>query len=404
MATSTTTSIIASIPAFFSALGITDFVDIAIAAFFMYLILIFIKQTRAYFIITTVVLLFGVNYLSTTFNLSLTRQIFQPLLTFVIVIVVVVFQREIRRFFEWFSAGSRRLAQERKAHVSEKMSVVIARALLQLAQQRIGAILVFVGDQPVDIVTAGGFPLDGRISTPLLLSIFDPSSPGHDGAVLIEDHRIRRFGVHLPLAEHYSHYHQRGTRHRAAAGITEKTDAIALVVSEEQGTIMLSEGGELREIKEQSELEKIIEDFLKESIEMPTSPWNDLVWKNFGTKLASIVVSLLLWFVFVYQTGVTTQQFSIPIEFRGLPKQYVIGSADQHELTVVLSGSYRDFINLDPNRDLKVAIDASTLSVGAERLKIGSDNVSYPSYFTLLSTSPKTVRVTVTPTATQETR
>jgi len=404
MLTSTLASVITAIPVFFTALGITDFADIAIAAFFMYLILIFIKQTRAYFIVTTIVLLFGVNYLSTTFNLSLTRQIFQPLLTFVIVIVVVVFQREIRRFFEWFSAGSRHLAQERKAHVSEKMSVVIARALLQLAHQRIGAILVFVGDQPVDTTTAGGFPLDGRISIPLILSLFDPSSPGHDGAILIEDHKIRRFGVHLPLAEHYSHYHQRGTRHRAAAGITEKTDAIALVVSEEQGTIMLSERGDLREITEQSELEKIIEDFLKENIDVPTSPWNDLVWKNFGTKLASIVLSTLLWFMFVYQTGVTTQQFAIPIEFRGLPKEYVIGSTDQHELIIVLSGSYRDFINLDPNRDLKVAIDASKLSVGAERLNIGSDNVSYPSYFTLLSTSPKTLRVTVTPTPPSSTR
>jgi len=404
MATNTLTSIIAAVPPFFSALGITDFTDVAIAAFFMYLVLIFIKQTRAYFIITTIILLFGINYLSTTFNLSLTRQIFQPLLTFVIIIFVVVFQREIRRFFEWFSAGSRRLAHERKTHVSEGISVVIARTLRQLAEQRIGAIFVFVGDQPVDTVTEGGFPLDGRISIPLLLSIFDPTSPGHDGAVLIEDQRIRRFGVHLPLAENYSRYNQHGTRHRAAAGITEKTDAIALVVSEEHGTIMFAEQGELREITEQSELEKIIEDFLKENIDVPTSPWNDLVWKNFGTKLASIVLSVLLWFIFVYQTGVTTQQFAVPIEFRGLPKEYVIGSADQHELTVVLSGSYRDFINLDPNRDIKVDINASTLSVGAERLNIGADNVSYPSYFTLLSTSPKTVRVTVTPAPKQDVR
>src|SRR3989344_560520 len=384
-------------PEILTTLGITDFADIAIAAFFIYLILIFIKQTRAYFIITTIVLLFGINYLSTTLNLSLTRQIFQPLLTFFIVIFVVVFQREIRRFFEWFSAGSRRLAQEHKAHVSEGMSVVIARALRQLAEERIGAIFVFVGDQPVDTVTEGGFPLDGRISIPLLLSIFDPTSPGHDGAVLIENHRIRRFGVHLPLAEHYTRFKEYGTRHRAAAGITEKTDALALVVSEERGSIMLAEHGELREIFEQSELEKIIEDFLKENIASLVSPWHDLIWKNFLIKLASILFSILLWFIFVYQTGVTTQQFSIPIEFRGVPKEYVIDATDQQELTVVLSGSYRDFINLDPSRDLKVAIDASTLKGGAQRLNLSSENVSYPSYFTLLSTSPKTVRITISP-------
>ena len=397
MPTTTYQTFTNTIPALFTALGITDFADVAIAAFFIYLILIFIKQTRAYFIITTIVVLFGINYLSQILNLSLTRQIFQPLLTFFIVIFVVVFQREIRRFFEWFSAGSRRLAQERKANVSEGMSVIIARALRQLAEQRIGAIFVFVGDQPVDTVTEGGFPLDGRISIPLLLSIFDPTSPGHDGAVLIEDNRIRRFGVHLPLAERYSRYKDYGTRHRAAAGITEKTDALALVVSEERGSIMIAEHGELRDVGDQSELEKIIEDFLKENIDPLVSPWNDLVWKNFSTKLTSLALAMLLWFVFVYQTGVTTQQFAIPIEFRGIPKEYVIESTDQHELIVVLSGNYRDFVNLTPSRDLKVTIDASAMKMGTQRLNLSSENVSYPSYFTLLSTSPKTVRVTVSP-------
>lgn len=397
MATNTFASIANAVPLLINALVLKDFADIAIAAFFIYLVFIFIKQTRAYFIITTILFLFGINYFSTLLNLSLTRQLFQPLLTFFIVIFVVVFQREIRRFFEWFSAGSRRLAQERKAHVSEGLSVVIARALRALADQRIGAILVFLGDQPIDTITEGGFHLDGRISIPLLLSIFDPTSPGHDGAVIIEDHRIKSFGVHLPLAEHYTRLQEFGTRHRAAAGITEKTDAMALVVSEERGSIMLSERGELREITEQSELEHIIESFLKENIDPVTSPWNDIMWKNLPTKIGSIALSMVLWFVFVYQTGVTTQQYAIPIEFRGLPKEYIISNTEKHEMIVVLSGNYRDFINLDPSRDLKVTIDSSKLGVGTERINLDTENVSYPSYFTLLSTSPKTVRVTVAP-------
>src|SRR3989344_4579044 len=126
---------------FLSSLEPKDFLDIALAAFLIYLILIFIKQTRSYFIISTAIFLFGLNFLSSKLNLGLTRQLFQPLLTFIIVILVIIFQREIRRFFEWFSAGSRRLSYKRKASFSEGVSVIISRALMEMAKKRIGAII-----------------------------------------------------------------------------------------------------------------------------------------------------------------------------------------------------------------------------------------------------------------------
>lgn len=395
MNTSTLAQIISGTPEFFYALGVKDIIDLGIAAFFIYLILIFVKQTRSYFIIGPIAFLFGINYLSTSFNLGLTRQIFQPLLTFFIVIFVVVFQREIRRFFEWFSVASRRLAYERKAGVTEGASLAIARALMHLAHNKVGALVVFAGEQPLEGIVDGGFVLDGRISTPLLLSIFDPSSPGHDGAIIIENNRVRRFGVHLPLAENFKKFNEYGTRHRAAVGITEKTDALTLVVSEERGSISMAEEGELKLVPDQETLVTIIETFLKENIPLAESPWHNMLWKNVWAKIAAILLSACLWFIFVYQTGVTTQEFAVPVEFRNIPKTLVIEDTDQSNVTVILSGSYRDFINFEPARDLKVTIDASVIKKGSQRLNISRENVSAPSYFTLLSTSPSTIRITV---------
>lgn len=380
---------------FLSSLEPKDFLDIALAAFLIYLILIFIKQTRSYFIISTAIFLFGLNFLSSKLNLGLTRQLFQPLLTFLIVILVVIFQREIRRFFEWFSAGSRRLSYKRKASFSEVVSVIISRALMEMAKKRIGAIIVFAGNEPIDSVTEGGFPLDGRLSVPLLLSIFDPTSPGHDGAIIIDDHRVKKFGVHLPLAEDFSRYPDFGTRHRATAGITEKTDSLAIVVSEERGDISISQNGELKTVSRQEKLEKIIEDFLKENIEEMSNPWHFFFWRNFAMKLTAIIFSIILWFSFVYQTGVVTREFSAPIEFGGLAKNMTITAVDKNEVIVAVSGSYRDFRNFDPTKDLKILVDLSKSKEGVGRVNMTKENVIIPSYFTVLSTSPTTVRVTI---------
>lgn len=369
----------------------------AVAAFLIYLILIFIKQSRSYFVVSALVLLAAVNLISTSFDLSLTRQIVQPILTFIIVIIVIVFQREIRRFFEWFSFTSRRLAHQRKQNVSEGISVVIARALMELAKRRFGAIVVLQGEYPLDNVTEGGFPLDGKISIPLLLSIFDPTSPGHDGAVIVDNYRIRRFGVHLPLAEHFDKFAKFGTRHRATVGITEKTDALALVVSEEKGIVSYSEGGELITISEQDQLEKLIEDYLKEGIETEkNSPWKDLVVHNFWHKLGAVGLSAVMWFTFVYQTGVATQQVKASIEFRSLSSELMINETDIQEANVTISGNYRDLRSMTPT-DVKIIVDLSEAKAGTKRYSITEDNITLPSYFSLTSIKPKSVRVSIVP-------
>ena len=283
----------------FGGFGIKDIVDIAIVTLAVYLVLIFIKQTRSFFIFGAIITVFGIDFFARFFSLTLTQQLFQPLLTFFVAIFVVVFQPEIRKFFKWFASG-RRIAFSKMLLPDDSVQTLV-RASFEMAKRKIGAIIVLPGDYPLDELVEGGFPLEGKISFPLILSIFDPTSPGHDGAVLVEGSVIKAFGLHLPLAREFSEFARVGTRHRAAAGITERTDALAIVVSEERGEVSIALAGKLEKVSAPETLGDIIHKFMKDEQTLETQHgfWHYFVSRNLGAKIASVVVAILLWIIFV---------------------------------------------------------------------------------------------------------
>lgn len=373
-----------------------DLVDIFIVSLIIYFIIAFLRQSKSYFILYAVLFLVGVNYFARVLNLGLTRLIFQPLLTFILLFFVIVFQREIRRFFEWFSAHGRRLIRERRTAISSGSAKIIADSVFEMATKKIGAIIVFSGNYHLDQVIEGGFLLDGRISHPLILSIFDPSSPGHDGAVVIENNRIKRFGAHLPLAEKFNKLSHIGTRHRATIGITERTDALAIVVSEEKGEVSLSENGSLIKITDQFVLEKKIAGFLKENFDLGDArSWKSWFLINWHNKLLSVFLATVLWFVFIYQIGVTSQIFTVPVEFKYLPKELIIDGISPNKVDLTLSGNYHDLRNLEVTRDLKVTIDAKNVVAGKQKIIIDDSNIEYPPFLSLVEKNTKMIVISV---------
>lgn len=373
---------------------LSDLLDILIVSFLIYIIIAFIRQSRSYFIIYAVIFLFVISYLSTTLNLSLTRQIIQPLLTFLLFFLVIVFQKEIRRFFDWFWAHGRRLANQGRVLLTNDSTQIIADTVFEMARKKVGAIIVFPGDYALETVVEGGFNLDGRISRPLLLSIFDTSSPGHDGAIIIENNRIKKFGVHLPLAEKFTKFSSVGTRHRATAGVTQRTDAAAIVVSEERGEVSWSNGGDLEKLTTAEELQTRIASFLRVE-QGPERHWYSFFITNWKTKLFSVLLALLFWIFFVYQTGVTNESFNIPVEFQYLPGNLVTEKISPTRVDVTLSGSYQDLHNLDTTKDLKILVDAKKFTAGWQRITLDESNVQSPSYLTLVDTVPNIIVVKV---------
>jgi len=285
---------------YLSILQFKNLLDVLIVSLLIYFILVFIKQSRSYAIAYAAFIYLVIIYLARTLSLSLTREIFQLLATFFVLIFVVIFQRELRRFFDWIYLSTRRLMRGAKTQLSNDVSFSIMKAVKEMAEKRIGALIVLPGELPLEGVVEGGFNLDGRVSVALLLSIFDVTSPGHDGAVIIDNNRLKRFGVHLPLAENYQAFHQTGTRHRAAVGVTEKTDALAIVVSEERGEISVAEAGQLTKIIELHTLEEQIRRFISEAQEPEFNRfWRVFLAENWRLKILSLIVALGLYFVFV---------------------------------------------------------------------------------------------------------
>lgn len=376
-----------------SAIPLKDAFDVLIITVCIYFILVFIKQTRSFFILVALGCLLMLNLIAQTFDLTLTRQLVTPLLTLFIAIFVIVFQPEIRKFFKWISSG-RITTLKKTMSVPENSIQTIVRAVFTMAQQKIGAILVFPGEYPLDDLLEGGFPLNGDITASIMLSIFDTSSPGHDGAVLIEGSHIKSFGLHLPLAREFTEYRRVGTRHRAGAGITERTDAMAIIVSEERGEVSISKKGVLTKVATAEELADILAKFTGGEAKAVPKKKNKFVTffkKNRILKIASLVIGISFWFIIVYKAGVVKINYSVPIEYRYIDSDMTIASSLPETINVTVSGNNNDITNLKKD-DIKVVVDGSKFIVGDNFVTIESKNIQTPSYIELSNFTPKTVK------------
>ncbi len=384
---------IQDLPIVFASITGREIIDILLVALAIYIVLLFVKQTKSYFVLTVSLLLIGLNLFSQDLNLTLTRSILQPLSTFTVIIIAIVFQREIRRFFRWIMTGQQSLFS--KTHtISKAVSAELAEAALYMAEKRIGGIIVFPGKQEIDDMIEGGQPLNGLITKELLLSIFDASSPGHDGAVIIENDLIKTFGAHLPLARSYN-FRKAGTRHRAAAGITEDTDALALVISEERGVISLAKHGTLERIKDEESLRQLLRTLTGESEDTKMGFWHYFVLKNSVTKLIALSVALLLWIGLVLQAGVVKKEYSVPLSFQLLPNTVIVDpQSAKTQITVILEGASTDISSFDPGK-VDIKIDAKNFAPGTQEIEITNTMVSIPSYLNVVTIEPKDIEIVV---------
>lgn len=375
-------------------ISLIEIVDIGVVALAIYVVLLFIKQTRSYFLIGVVLALILVSVLSQNLDLALTRAILQPVSTLIFIIIAIVFQREIRRFFKWIATGQSHIFSfSPDRHISKSASGEVAEALLYMSAKKIGGIVVFTGKQDIDDITEGGQRLGGEITKEIILSIFDTSSAGHDGAIIIENDSIKQFGVHLPLAREYSDYRSAGTRHRASAGITEDTDSVALAVSEERGTISIYREGKAEIIKDEEELRDILKTLSGEVDDEKTNFWKYFFFSNLGAKGTAIGIALFVWLVLFVQSGVTRKEYTVPVSFQLIPANLELDSkSGVKEITITLEGKTRD-IGLIAPENLQAKIDAKDFQVGYKKLDISRSMINVPSFVDVISLEPKSINV-----------
>jgi diadenylate cyclase len=237
-------------------LRIADLVDIAIVSVVVYQVMMLIRGTRAVQLVQGIAVLAGGYLLASWLQLYALQAILGYLGGIIPVALLVLFQPELRRLLEQIGRG--RLLWGAGAplerDVALRLANDLARAARILGQRRIGALVVIERRTGLNDFIETGVRLDALCSVPLLLNIFYPNTPLHDGAVIVRGNRVVAAGCLLPLSESPLLSRSLGTRHRAAVGITEGTDAVAIVVSEETGTISLAQEGSLRRGLSEEEL------------------------------------------------------------------------------------------------------------------------------------------------------
>jgi len=229
-------------------------------------------------------------------DLPLTKTVFKPFLSIFLIILVVIFQKELRRFLAMVGI----LVSRKKAilPVEEQTLGVIVQAINYFIKHRIGALIVFPGREPIERHLEGGAVLDGVVSLPLLLSIFDESSPGHDGAIIIEGNKIKKFAVHLPLAENIEAVEKFGTRHRAALGLAEISDALTVVVSQEKGNVSIAYNKNLISYNNVEEFERKIRQFLEKKFpKRKTENYKKALKENLKLMLISLAIAFFIWWL-----------------------------------------------------------------------------------------------------------
>ena len=232
------------------SLRITDVVEIAIIAFLLYQIMVWIRNTRALSLLKGVLVVIAFAAIAALFNMTTILWIIQNFAGIAVTAVIVILQPELRHAVEelgqisWL-AGLLRSSDTARGRFSDQTITELVRAAQEMARVKTGALIVIAQGTPLNEYVRTGIEVDGVVTSQLLINIFEKNTPLHDGAVVIYGDRIAAATCYLPLS-HNKMDKELGTRHRAAMGVSEDTDALTIIVSEETGYISTAYRGKLR--------------------------------------------------------------------------------------------------------------------------------------------------------------
>lgn len=275
--------IIALIP----AVHLTNVLEILIISVLIYYILIWIRDTRAWTLLKGILVIFAFVLVAYIFQMDTILWLFQNLISVAVISIFVLFQPELRRALEQlgrknilssvFNFGSNASANEQEAKTVEKTKAEIIKACVEMSKVRTGALIVIEQEVQLSEYERTGIFLDSLVSSQLLINIFEHNTPLHDGAVFVRNNRIVAATCYLPLSDNMLLSKELGTRHRAGVGISEVSDSITLIVSEETGMISIAHDGMLFRGLSQEELREKLSTLMKSQDAPKRSRWRRII-------------------------------------------------------------------------------------------------------------------------------
>ena len=378
------------LPLFFLSLRWQDAVDIALNSYILFRLYVLFRGTNTFRALIGIALLWFFQRIAVSAGLIITSWVFQGITAFAALIIIVIFRNEIRTVLQVKNLGA--ILWELPRNNTKAPIEIIVESVFELSRRKVGALIVLPGNDDLSEIVHSGIPWQGLVSREMITGIFWEDNPVHDGAAIIKENQVSEVGAILPLSHRKDLPTYYGTRHRAAAGLAEKTDALSIVVSEERGTVSIARGSHFHAMHRDEDLAEA----LREHIGV-ASKQGDKVMRETVELVTAALISLLvvtgIWFSFARGMD-TLITFDIPIEYMNRDPSMQILDTSVDAVRLELAGSAALIRSLKSDQ-VKVRVDLSKSSLGTDRFIITPENVSLPPGVFLKNVKTPVVEVTL---------
>lgn len=369
-----------------------DVLDILFLGFVAYYLYEWFRETRALRVIIGLIALGGIYSVAKFWGLFLTTWAFQILWQVLLILLLILFQSEIRQVLE--KVSPLRYLRLRRNHAKESWAHQLAGVLFDLAAAKTGALIVIRRDDPLTELVHAGHEIQALPDPSLIQSIFNRLSPAHDGALILAKDRLTHMGCILPLSEQTDLPEKYGTRHRAALGLAERCDAVCLVVSEERSEVSSVVGGRVTVWPEPRALAAKISDWTG-SPDTRLPAWQNvlraLFVQNWKPKLVALALVTFAWMILATQQEVSIG-FTAPILYANVADRLELAGGSARTVSLTLSGSRKSISSLR-EEDVKVLVDLNKKAAGDYTIKLSATNVDLPLGVKIKQVTPPSIRV-----------
>ena len=354
-----------------------DLVDIFFLATVAYHLYVWFWGTKAVKALVGLLALGMIFLMARSWGLFLTTWAFQILWQVLVILVIIVFQSEIRQMLERFNPFQ--MINSRSRPAARGWINGLAEAAFSMAARKVGALFVIEQRDRVDEWVLGGVGLNCEVSPEILMTVFQKSSPLHDGAVLLRADRVERAAAYLPLTATDGLPKEYGTRHRAAIGLSERCDALVAVVSEERGSVSVARGGKVREVGSPEELSQLLSDPLmgpESRRGLGMGKISRLFSHRWPVKIGALSAVCLLWLLLAGQQDFEVA-LRLPVETKNLPDSMEILDPVNPEVNITLRGLRKDAMSLNES-NVHAELDLTLTRLGRRTFRLTRDQILLP--------------------------